>query len=155
MQKHEHANPLSVQVGGDHYRKLKIQPVEYIHANGIPFIEGCIIKYATRWRDKGGTKDLEKIKHFVDLLLNLEAGGAQPEPVQEWKQTWNPWNPTLEASPLNGPPVPSTQCVDVMLRRGDILYNKCADRLMWTWTEGRDGLDIVSWRVSQDPAPER
>jgi amidase len=44
-----------------------------IHANNIPFIEGSIIKYATRWRDKGGIKDLEKIKHFVDLLIELES----------------------------------------------------------------------------------
>lgn len=63
---------LDVQVAGDHYKKLKIQPVVYIHTNGIPFIEGCIIKYASRWRDKGGIKDLEKIKHFVDLLIELE-----------------------------------------------------------------------------------
>lgn len=65
-----------VQVGGDHYRKLKIQPVEYIHANQIPFIEGCIIKYATRWRAKGGIADLEKIKHFTDLLIELETANA-------------------------------------------------------------------------------
>jgi hypothetical protein len=64
---------LDVQVAGNHYKNLKIQPVEYIHGNGIPFIEGCIIKYASRWRDKGGIKDLEKIKHFVDLLIELEA----------------------------------------------------------------------------------
>jgi hypothetical protein len=63
---------LDVQVAGSHYKNLKIQPVEYIHGNGIPFIEGCIIKYASRWRDKGGIKDLEKIKHFVDLLIELE-----------------------------------------------------------------------------------
>jgi hypothetical protein len=63
---------LNVQVAGDHYKKMKIQPVEFIHTNGIPFIEGCIIKYAARWRDKGGIKDLEKIKHFVDLLIELE-----------------------------------------------------------------------------------
>jgi hypothetical protein len=63
---------LDTQVGGSHYCKLKIQPVEFIHANNIPFIEGCIIKYATRWRDKGGIKDLEKIKHFTDLLIELE-----------------------------------------------------------------------------------
>jgi hypothetical protein len=64
---------LDTQVQGDHYRKMKIQPVEFIHANNIPFIEGCIIKYASRWRDKGGVKDLEKIKHFVDLLIELES----------------------------------------------------------------------------------
>lgn len=65
------------QVGGNHYSKLKIQPVEYIHANEIPFIEGSIIKYATRWREKGGVDDLRKIKHFVDLLIELEAGNAK------------------------------------------------------------------------------
>lgn len=65
-------NPLAVQVGGGHYKKLKIQPVEYIHANQLPFIEGSIVKYATRWREKGGLQDLQKIKHFVDLLIELE-----------------------------------------------------------------------------------
>ncbi len=64
---------LNKQVAGDHYKKMKIQPVEFIHANNIPFIEGCIIKYAARWRDKGGIKDLEKIKHFADLLIELES----------------------------------------------------------------------------------
>lgn len=68
----ETKSALDVQIGGDHYKTLKIQPVAYIHANKIPFIEGCIIKYASRWRDKGGIKDLEKIKHFVDLLIELE-----------------------------------------------------------------------------------
>lgn len=64
---------LSTQVGGDHYKKLKIQPVQYIHANGLGFIEGSIVKYITRWREKGGVRDLEKIKHFVDLLIELES----------------------------------------------------------------------------------
>jgi hypothetical protein len=65
-------NPLDVQVGGGHYKTLEIQPVEYIHANKIPFIEGNIIKYITRWREKGGKADLQKVKHFVDLLIELE-----------------------------------------------------------------------------------
>ena len=63
---------LSTQIGGGHYKKLAIQPVEYIHANQIPFIEGNVIKYVTRWRDKGGIADLEKAKHFIDLLIELE-----------------------------------------------------------------------------------
>jgi hypothetical protein len=63
------------QIGGDHYRNLAIQPVEYNHANKIPFIEGSIIKYATRWREKGGIDDLRKIKHFADLLIELEMAG--------------------------------------------------------------------------------
>lgn len=64
---------LKEQVGGNHYSSRKIQPVEYIHANNLPFIEGSIVKYITRWRDKGGIEDLKKIKHYVDLLIELES----------------------------------------------------------------------------------
>jgi len=64
---------LNVQVDGGHYKDLKIQPIEYIHANGIPFAEGCVIKYVSRWRNKGGVKDLEKAKHFIELLIELES----------------------------------------------------------------------------------
>lgn len=63
---------LDTQVAGGHYKSLKIQPIEYIHANGIPFAEGSVIKYVTRWRDKGGLADLEKAKHFLELLIELE-----------------------------------------------------------------------------------
>ena len=65
-------NALNTQVGGDHYKKLKIQPVEYIHANGIGYFEGNVIKYVTRWRDKNGVADLLKARHYIDLLLELE-----------------------------------------------------------------------------------
>jgi hypothetical protein len=65
-------NALSVQEGGDHYKKLAIQPVEYIYLNGIPFMEGSIIKYVTRWRDKGGIADLKKARHFLDILIQFE-----------------------------------------------------------------------------------
>lgn len=64
---------LARQEGGGHYKDLKIQPIEYIHANGIPFAEGSVIKYVTRWRAKGGIKDLEKARHFLDLLIELES----------------------------------------------------------------------------------
>lgn len=63
---------LKVQEGGSHYKALKIQPVEYIHANEIPFIEGNVIKYITRHKTKNGKQDLLKARHFIDLLLELE-----------------------------------------------------------------------------------
>ena len=65
--------PLATQVGGDHYVHMAIQPVEFIHANNIPFIEGNVIKYVTRWRQKNGLKDLEKAKHYLELLIELES----------------------------------------------------------------------------------
>lgn len=76
---------LDTQVGGDHYKALAIQPVQYIHANNIPFIEGSVIKYVTRWRTKGGIADLEKARHFLDLLIELERK-RQDERVDAIKQ---------------------------------------------------------------------
>lgn len=63
---------LDTQVGGSHYKDLKIQPVEYITANGIPYMEGNVIKYVTRWRDKGGLRDLEKAKHYLEMLIEMQ-----------------------------------------------------------------------------------
>lgn len=63
---------LDVQVGGSHYKSKGIQPVEYISANNLNFLEGCIVKRITRWREKNGLEDLQKIKHEVDLLIEME-----------------------------------------------------------------------------------
>ena len=63
---------LDVQIGGSHYAAKSIQPVQYIHANDIGFFEGNVIKYVTRWKDKGGLEDLRKAKHYIELLLALE-----------------------------------------------------------------------------------
>ena len=38
------ADPLNLQIGGDHYKNFKIQPVEFITMNNLNFLEGCIIK---------------------------------------------------------------------------------------------------------------
>lgn len=62
---------LKRQEGGDHY-KLLIQPVEYIHANNIGYFEGNVIKYVTRWKNKNGIEDLQKAKHYIELLIELE-----------------------------------------------------------------------------------
>jgi hypothetical protein len=65
-------DPLSVQVGGGHYKSMAIQPVEYITKNNLPYCEANVIKYISRWREKGGKKDLEKAKHYIDMLIQLE-----------------------------------------------------------------------------------
>jgi len=63
---------LDKQEGGDHYSSMDIQPAEYILANSIPYIEGCVIKYVSRWRHKGGIQDLEKARHCLDILIEHE-----------------------------------------------------------------------------------
>ena len=63
---------LKTQVGGGHYKKMVIQPVEFIYKNKLDFFQGAVIKYICRFRDKNGKEDLEKIKHFIDILIELE-----------------------------------------------------------------------------------
>jgi len=70
---------LDSQVGGSHYKNMAIQPIEYIHANNMPFIEASILKYISRWRNKNGLQDLMKAKHFIELLIELETADLDRE----------------------------------------------------------------------------
>lgn len=63
------ASALDKQVGGDHYNKHSLQPTDYILANGLGFIEGNVVKYVTRHRDKGGKEDIKKAIHYLEMLL--------------------------------------------------------------------------------------
>ena len=67
-------NPLDTQEGGTHYKDMKIQPAEFIHANNIGYFEGNVIKYVSRWRNKNGIEDLKKapISEIVDIIKNRE-----------------------------------------------------------------------------------
>ena len=59
------------QIGGKHYTGFKIQPIEFIVKNKLSFIQGCVIKYICRFENKNGIEDLEKIKHYCDLQIQL------------------------------------------------------------------------------------
>ena len=67
-------DPLKAQVGGSHYRNMRIQPIEFIHANKLGFIEGCCIKYLCRHKSKGGAEDLRKAIHYLELLIQQQYG---------------------------------------------------------------------------------
>jgi hypothetical protein len=72
MEEDEAFNALDKQVAGNHYKDLPIQPVEYIYANALGYFEGNVVKYISRWRKKNGLADLEKAKHYIELLIELE-----------------------------------------------------------------------------------
>lgn len=70
------AKAIDVQIGGDHYKKFKLQPAEFCYINNIPYLESTAIKYLCRWRDKGGIQDLDKAIHFIQLLKEFERTNA-------------------------------------------------------------------------------
>ena len=55
----------------EHY-DMEIQPIEYIMANGLGFCEGNIVKYVSRYKEKGGIDDLKKARHYLDMLIEQE-----------------------------------------------------------------------------------
>ena len=68
------SNPYDTQVGGDHYSKMKIQPSEFINKNEMLFAEGNAIKYICRHGSKGQKQDLEKAKHYIDMIIERDYG---------------------------------------------------------------------------------
>jgi len=63
---------LRMQTGGNHYQKGTIQPLEFFHDNDIPFAEASVMKYAYRWREKGGTQDLKKAIQLLFQIIAME-----------------------------------------------------------------------------------
>ena len=65
------------QVGGSHYTSMKIQPLEFIMANDLDYIQGNIIKYACRHKNKNGAEDLRKVGHYARLGLEIQYGESE------------------------------------------------------------------------------
>jgi DNA-directed RNA polymerase subunit RPC12/RpoP len=65
------ADPFREQIGGDHYKALAIQPIEYCQRNGLGYCEANVVKYVTRHRFKGGEQDILKAIHNLQLLLQM------------------------------------------------------------------------------------
>jgi hypothetical protein len=63
------------QIGGDHYKRNTIQPWDYVVANNLDYFQGSIIKYVTRWKDKGGLEDLKKAQHFLNKYMEEISNG--------------------------------------------------------------------------------
>ena len=61
------------QVGGDHYKNKAIQPWDYIASNNLGYLEGCVIKYVSRYKEKGGIQDLQKAAHYLQKLMEVQS----------------------------------------------------------------------------------
>ena len=73
-------NPYKKQVGGNHYKDMVIQPSEFINKNKLQFAEGNAIKYICRHASKGEVQDLEKAKHYIDMIIDRDYE-AQHKPL--------------------------------------------------------------------------
>jgi len=78
----EQGKALDVQIGGNHYKKYKIQPMEYAMKNNLNACQFNIVKYVTRYKDKNGLDDLKKAKHCIDIIIQMEYEDVKDQGVQ-------------------------------------------------------------------------
>jgi len=81
-------NSLDIQIGGSHYKTMTIQPVEFIHVNNLSYLQGNVIKYVTRYKDKNGVEDLKKAIHYLEILIEYETrreseAGSEARPARK------------------------------------------------------------------------
>jgi len=78
------------QIGGKHYLKYKIQPSEFVIENRLLYPEGNVIKYILRHQNKGGKEDLEKAKHFIDMIIERDYK-IENENKKDWDEGYEKW----------------------------------------------------------------
>lgn len=74
VERMQKAKALNTQIGGSHYKKYEIEPIDFFHHNKIPVIESGILKYVIRHQDKNKHEDLLKAVHLIAYLLEKEYG---------------------------------------------------------------------------------
>ena len=78
------------QIGGNHYKKYKLQPSQLVTENKLLYPEGCVIKYVVRHQDKGGKQDLEKAKHKIDMIIERDYE-EKKEKQESWVEGYKKW----------------------------------------------------------------
>lgn len=131
---------LDTQIGGGHYKGMKIQPMEYSMANGLDACQHTAIKYISRFRDKGGIQDLEKAKHCIDMLIEFEQQKVRDGVEQSLSAECYSWIDHTRGADC---PVADDKMVEVLYR----------DSVWSTWRAGNiDWLKVWRYRPASPAA---
>ena len=76
------------QIGGSHYKKMKIQPSKFVIENELLFPEGSVIKYICRHRFKNGKEDLLKAMHFIEMIIERDYSKTETKNPLDKKNYW-------------------------------------------------------------------
>ena len=81
-------DPYDKQIGGSHYKKMKIQPSRFVIENELLFPEGSVIKYICRHRFKNGKEDLLKAIHFIEMIIERDYSKTETKNPLDKKNYW-------------------------------------------------------------------
>ena len=123
------------QVSGTHYKDKAIQPWDYIVSNNLGYLEGNIIKYISRWKDKGGVADLKKAQHYLQKLIEVSEPAATMADVAEVKG--NQVQSLFDESGKHFPII-----IDAL--GGHFAEMSREDKAVFMWETGPDAPEIIS-----------
>ena len=80
------------QIGGSHYKSFVIEPWTFIQENQLNPFQANVIRYACRYKNKGGIQDLEKIIHYcemeIDFMKKKEKREELPDDSHAKEEEW-------------------------------------------------------------------
>ena len=118
-------NANEIQVAGTHYKDKAIQPWDYIVSNNMGYLEGNIIKYVSRWKDKGGVADLKKAQHYLQKLIEVSEAPKTMADVAEVK--YSVFSKDFEAMHSFIDCSPISDAIEFRYKGGDSLKFECKD----------------------------
>jgi hypothetical protein len=127
------------QIGGKHYKADGIEPWDYVAANNLGYFEGNIVKYVSRWKDKGGVDDLRKAKHYIEKLIELE---TQVKDESKTIHGFIPWAGGEQ-------PLDNDVKVEVLLSDSHQSGTQTlfAGHVDWSWSHLVDAVRVTGYRV--------
>jgi hypothetical protein len=123
------------QISGNHYKCKTLQVWDFVAANNLGYFEGNIVKYVSRWKDKGGVDDLRKAKHYIEKLIELE---TQVKDESKTIHGFIPWTGGEQ-------PVPDGVMVEVLCKDQNKIRD-IADYFNWRG-DGYFPTNIIGYRV--------
>ena len=122
------------QISGNHYKDKTVQPWDYIAANNLGYFEGNVVRYISRWKDKGGVDDLRKAKHYIEKLIELE---TQVKDESKTIHGFIPWTGGDQ-------PIEDYVVVEALMKN-QVKVKQIAASLRWS--AQKDETDIIGYRV--------
>ena len=66
-------------INPDHYGNSGIDVIDFCQANNLDFMQGNVIKYVFRYKNKNGLEDLEKAKEYIDRMIENLLDGEETD----------------------------------------------------------------------------
>ena len=66
----------------DYYKKGNIEVTDFIIDQSMSFLEGNVVKYITRYKEKSGIEDLRKARWYLEKLIEEQVKHSENNKIR-------------------------------------------------------------------------